>query len=180
MVDNKHIRCELDSPDRCQAVGSQGQCRYQAIEGAKNCLMHGGSIPSKSLQDKSKRAYQLAKWQDGVDSFADEDQVKSLRGEIGISRLLLETMITRCQDAGELLLFSNKIADLVSRIEKLVVACHRLESNLGMMLDKPRIMMLATQIVEIITQHVEDPDAVAAISDGIITAIVKSQGAKEK
>ena len=167
---------EPDAPDRCQAVHGRGQCRYKRTDGSEYCSMHGGNRAAASQQKAIIRQYQLAKWQSTVDNFADEDQVKSLRGEIGIARLLLETVMNRCKDSGDLVLYAGKIGEQIKTIERLVISCHRLESNLGLLLDKPKILSLAAQIVEIIGAHVTDDDARAAIASDIVGAIVSTQG----
>ncbi len=176
MIEAKVEAVEPDSPLRCQAVHGKGQCRYKRCDNSTYCQMHGGNKAQASHNKAIIRQYQLAKWQSTVDAFADEDQVKSLRGEIGITRLLMQETIVKCKDSGELLLYSAKIGELVSKIERLVVSCHRLESNLGLLLDKGKVMALATMLVEIIGKHVKDDEAIAAISNEIVTAIVNTQG----
>jgi hypothetical protein len=167
---------EPDSPLRCQAVHGAGQCRYKASPGSTYCPMHGGNNAQQLIREKVKRQYQLAKWQQAVDAFADEDQVKGLRGEIGIARLLLESVVTKCRDTGDLLMYSGKISELLSRVEKLVVSCHRLESNLGLVLDKPKVLALAAQVVEVVGRHVKDDDAISRIANEIVNAVVATQG----
>jgi hypothetical protein len=170
---------EPDAIDRCQSVHGKGQCRYRRVHGTEYCPMHGGNKGQASAALEVKRQYQLAKWQSTVDGFADDDQVKSLRGEIGITRMVMQETITKCKDGGELLLYSAKIGELVSKIERLVVSCHRMESSLGLLLDKGKVMSLATMMVEIISKHVKDDDAIAAISNEIVTCIVNTQGKLE-
>lgn len=176
MVERKVEIVEPDAPDRCQATHVKGQCRYKAMDGSKYCPMHGGNKAQASIANQVQRQYQLAKWQDSTDAFADEDQVKSLRGEIGITRLLLQETVGRCKNSGELLMYSGKIGDLISKIEKLVVSCHRLETNLGMTLDKSKVLDLAAQFVEIIGKHISDDATINAISTEIVAMILAAQG----
>src|SRR2546421_361414 len=82
------------------------------------------------------KIHDIAKWQTRLDEFADNDKIKSLREEIGVLRILLEETMSRCHDTNELLLYSNKISELVIKIEKVVASCHRLENATGMLLDK--------------------------------------------
>lgn len=175
-IDNKFEMVEPDAPDRCQAVHGKGQCRYKRSENSLYCPMHGGRWGIEASRLNGMRQYQLGKWQATVEGFADDDQVKSLRGEIGISRMFMQEIIGRCKDSGELLMATSRVSELVSKIERLVVSCHRLESNLGLLLDKPKIMALAQIIVEIISKHVADDETKAKISNEIVTAIVNTQG----
>lgn len=167
MSDNKYEVVPEESPDRCQAVHPKGQCRYKQVAGAAYCPMHGGNKGAESKNAKSLSNYRLSKWQLRVDEFAGHDKVKSLREEIGILRILLEETVNKCSDTVDLVLNSSKIADLVAKIEKLVVSCHRLESNLGLMLDKQAAMQLASEFVEIIGRHVKDEEALSLISNDV-------------
>lgn len=177
MTDIRKVEAvEPDSPERCQAVHGSGQCRYKRSPGSEYCPMHGGNKGQAVQKARVMRQYQLAKWQADVDAFADEDQVKSLRGEIGITRLLLQATMDKCRDTGDLVIYTSKIGDLVMKIERLITSCHRLESNMGLLLDKPRIIVLAQLIVNIIGEFVDDDAIVGQIANGIVDAIVNTQG----
>ena len=169
MVERKLIRVEADDPRRCQSNVWNGQCPFQAADGTDRCPMHNAGNVQKERKE-SLRAYQLGKWQAQVDRHADNDQVKSLRGEIGIARMTLETIISRCHDANDLVIYSGKLGEMVSKIERLVVSCNRIEQHLGMTLDRTKIMAIAARIVEIVSTHVEDPEL---FSDEIINAIME-------
>lgn len=173
---NKFEYVEPDDPNRCQGIHKNGQCRYKAIEGSSYCPMHGGNKTIQSAEKASIRQYQLAKWQDTVNSFADDDEVKSLRGEIGILKMLVESIVARAKDAVALQLAAPQLVELIKQINTLVTNAHRLESNLGLLLDKTRVILIANAIVEIIGRYVDDADAIASIADEIINLIVTTQG----
>lgn len=178
IIENKFSRVEDPAdPRRCQAVHKNGQCLYVAMEHSNFCPMHGGNKAGEALRKNIKRQYDLAKWQNRMEEFADHDQVKSLREEIGLLRVMLETIVQQCKDANQLILWSSKIADLVMKVEKLVVSCNRLEANMGLLLDKSAALHLAGQMVEIIGKHITDPDAIDGISNEIALAILNLNGA---
>lgn len=178
VVDNKFQRVEPDDPRRCQASTKIGQCPYKAAEGAKNCSMHQGT---RGIEEKkSQKMYRLAKWGDRMSQFADDPQVKSLREEIGILRIVLEETVNMCQEPAQILLYASKITDTVVKIEKLVASCHRLEASTGMLLDKSAALHLAGVIVEIIGRNVPDEQIVDDISTEIVTAILETQMASKK
>jgi hypothetical protein len=166
-IENKYEVVAIDSPDRCQAVTGKGQCLYKAMTGSNYCPMHGGNKAQDSLKAASLKNYRLSKWQGRVAEFADNGAVKSLREEVGILRMVLEEMVSRCGDPVDLVLNSAKISDMVTKVEKLVVSCHRLESSLGMLLDKQAAMQLSGEIVDIITRHIKDDSAIASIANEI-------------
>lgn len=160
-----------DDPSRCQATTSRGQCQFRAVEGTTYCKMHGGSSVRAYQVKQDQRKYKLAKWQERVNAFADDEQLKSLNDEIGILRMTLENVLVACKDENDMLLYAPKIADLVAKIEKVVVTCHKLEASTGVLLTKSAAFTLAAQIVDIVTKHVTDPDAVSQIADEIGSAI---------
>jgi hypothetical protein len=175
----KRVTDEAD-PNRCQGMTAHGQCLIIAVPGGKYCKMHGGQ-ESNQLAQKSIRNYRLLKFQARVNDFADNEQAKSLREEIGILRMVLEETLLRCEDENpekarlNLLIESSKITDMVSRIDKLVSSCHRLELATGGLLDKSAAIQLGAQIVSVISHHIDDENIIDAISAEIMTAI---QGAR--
>ena len=176
MADNKYEVVEEDAPDRCQGTTARGQCQFRAVLGAdgqtlKYCPMHGGTAAKAFLARQDMRKYKLAKWQDRVNEFADDDSIKSLNEEIGILRMTLESVIIACQEKDDLLLYAPKIADLVSKVEKLVVTMHKLEASTGVLLTKKAAFTLASQIVDVVSKYVTDSDAIAGIADEIGSAI---------
>jgi hypothetical protein len=170
-IEHKLVRCEnLSDTDRCQSTGSQGQCPYKVVPGFQYCPRHAG-VSIKADEKRRASQYRLQVWQQRMNEFAESEDVKSLRDEIGILRLLMEEMMIKCEDAATLMIWSSKISDLAMKIEKLVSSCHRLEAKMGMLLDKSAALRLAGQIVDIISHEVSDPDVVDRISNGIITAL---------
>ena len=179
-VERKVEYVEPDDPERCQTVHGKGQCRYKVVPGSSYCPLHGGNKAGEAARAKTKRQYQLAQWQNTVDGFADDDEVKSLRGEIGITRMMLQETIARCKNSGELMMYTGRIGDLISKTERLVTSCHRLESNLGLVLDKSKILDLATQIVEIVGEEIEDEAVLERISMKIVERIAVTQGSTKE
>ena len=163
-------RVENDDPCRCQGVTGKGQCQIRAIEGSNFCPMHAGA-GSRTLEREKLRNFRLTKWQGRINEFADNDAAKSLREEIGILRMMLEESLNKCRDSHDLILSSGRISDLVLKIEKLVVSCHRLEEKTGMLLDKTAILQLAGTIIECIAKHNIPEDVLSKISDEIIVAV---------
>lgn len=157
---------------QCGATYKNGQCPYAAKPGTDRCAMHGGNAQEQAVTAQSVRGYRLAQWHARVSEFADQDGIKSLRDEIGIMRMTLETILLKCKDEQELILYAPRIADMVTRIEKIVSSCHRLEQSSGMLLDRATALLLAGKIVEILGQHIGDPDVLDAIAAQIGEAIV--------
>lgn len=173
-VEYKLEKVVENHPNRCNGKYTHGQCPYKAIEGSDYCPLHGGVHTLHKQQRESTRSYNLAKWQSRVDGFVDSPSLKTLREEIGIARMVLESILVRCSDAMDLMLNSNKINQLLERIEKLVIACDRLDTKLAFSLDKSTAINLAEQIVQIIAEQMPesvDLDSIAIrISQSILVA----------
>lgn len=163
-------------PYRCQAVGGQGQCTNKGVKlddgyGAF-CRVHGGNKTQEAFQAKKARNYRLTKYQAQLERHSDSSVIKSLREEIGILRMLMEERLNRCTDMAGLLLESQQISDLVLKIEKLVVSCHRLEGSLGQTLDKQAILQFASEIIAIIGTRLEgQEEIIEEISNDIIAVV---------
>lgn len=162
-------RCEPDDPHRCQAGEAKGgQCMNLAMRDgdkwAKNCSFHGGVDDLQRQRETSKNMYRLAKFGQRVGEFSNHSAVKGLRDEIGILRMILEERLNRCQDNDELLLQSNVISDLVTKIERVVTSCHKLEASMGQMLDKNQIIQFAEAMINVVASEIQDPDALSRIA----------------
>jgi hypothetical protein len=170
---NKHVRWSIDeySPaDRCDATVKSGQCPYIKQNETNYCMMHGANIGIIVEQEKTRRNYQLTRWKERVEQFADNDQIKSLREEIGIMRMVMEEILNKCDGATDLLLMSHRIGDVVMKIEKLVVSCDKLEGRMGLLLSKRAVIQLAGQYVQIINNYVADPEVIEKISLDMVEA----------
>ena len=166
-------RCEADVPNRCQARTGKGQCPAKAMAGVKYCEMHGGVTLTRVKAEASQSNYKLAKWQERLKEKRDSPAIKSLRDEAGILRMTLEALIEKCTDDADLIMYSHQISELVLKIEKLVTSCHKLEDQLGQVLDKQQLMNFADGVVRIISEHVP-ADKLAQISD-LIAGLLEQQ-----
>lgn len=169
------VHCDKESELACPICLEKGSLVYEVIEGTQACPRHGGNKQLEAKLRAGANQYRLEIWQSRVNEFTEGENAKSLRAEIGILKMVLEQVILQCTDGGALLLYSPKIADLVSKVEKTVMSCDRLERNMGMMMDKSTAMKLAGDIVDLIGMHVTDAETVDAISSGIIDLLSEIQ-----
>ena len=152
--------------ERCQYQ----QCNHKSHGLSNYCTHHGGTNDNSLKQSKAANVYKLQIFQARVDQFATDPNIKNLRNEIAILRLLIETRINKCNDEYDLMLQSAAIATLVTQANSLVTSCHRIETLTGHLLDKQSLAEFAIQVVEIITNEVE-PEQADKIADMIIKAM---------
>lgn len=172
-MDNKFTRWrdKNNHPnERCIATVKTGQCPYCKIDHTDYCPMHGSNKGSIAQNEETKRNYQLRRWKNRVNDFADNDQIKSLREEVGILRMVMEEILNKCEDSTDLLMASHRISDTAMKIEKLVVSCDKLENRMGQLLSKRAVVQLAGEYVQIINNYVTDPDTIEHISEEMIDA----------
>ena len=158
-----------------RAQTEETRCQHQQCGHIKHglsdyCTHHGGVNDDSNKQVKAANTYRLSLFQARVDQFSSDPNIKNLRGEIGILRLLIETRLNNCKDDYDLMLQSAAIATLVTQANSLVSSCHRIETLTGHLLDKQALAEFAVKVVDIITNEVEAEQA-DAIADKIIAAM---------
>lgn len=179
VIDGTWERCTNEyDPDRCQGVngGNQGQCWFKVSPESKFCPRHGGRHAAAAEKKEKVRNYHLGKWRERVNQFADNPEIKSLREEIGIVRMLIEAVIEKCNDTTDLLMVSGKLQALIFQAQKLVSECHRLEERTGVLLDKQTILIVCDSLVRVIGTYVEDSDALESISRQMVEIVAKVGG----
>jgi len=158
-------KTKANDPTRCQFE----HCVFKSVEGTERCPKHGGANIALSNEKQSIRTYRLSKFQARLEEFANDPNVKSLREEIGILRILMEEKFNSIATDLDLIAQAGGISDLCMKIEKLVSSCQRIEKSMGQYLDKNQVTQLGTETVQVIAENIKDPDVIEAITDGIIT-----------
>lgn len=141
-------------PDRCQTNNAVGQCWFFKVEGSDYCLIHGGTAAQKAKKKRDLDMYRLGRYQQRVQELKDDSEIRSLRSEIGILRMLIEDRFNSIQNETELMAHSSAIADMLMKVEKLVSSCTKIEKQLGELLDKGQIVQFGQEVVEIISEYV--------------------------
>lgn len=143
-------------PNRCQGNGPTGQCMNLAMEGSDYCAAHGGNKGQESSEKERLRNYKLkcAAIRRNMIEKSHSTGIKSLRDEIALARTVLEEVLNKCDTAVDLILSQNQIQQWIAQIDKLVTSCHKLETSLGMTLDRAAILKLGTAFIDAMTEGV--------------------------
>ncbi len=161
-----------DDLRRCQGVRpSHGQCRNIAVEGSTFCPGHGGNKAFEANKKKKLRNYRLNKFHARIQELGSSDHIIDLRDEIALLRILIEEKVNQCQSDNDLILISGPLSDLLMKVEKLVTSCNRLESRLGSLLDRTKVVQYAQQLVQIVAKHVTDETILEKISEEFLTTL---------
>jgi len=137
-------------------------------------MMHGGNKAGEAKVKQSLRNYQLTRFNARLQQLGDSGEIKSLRDEIAILRMLMEERLNQCRDQMDLIYQSGPISDLVLKIEKVVTSCHKLELSTGSLLDKQAIMQFGSEMISLISTHITDEVVLSRISEAIYATIARS------
>jgi CHAD domain-containing protein len=195
-IQRKLFRVEPGDSFQCQSQGAN-QCPYMSVAGmvknghwegiapedaehAHNCPRHAGFEQASGHAAKRSHDYRLQVWQERLDEFTESENVHSLRGEIGILRLMIEQILLMCTDQHTLVMYTTKLANLIGKVETLVRTCAKLEASMGNVLDQTAAMTFAGDVVKLIRKHVKDDAIIDEISSGIINALVHATQIEDK
>jgi len=160
---------------RCKSPTPTGQCWNVAEEGSDHCLAHA---PRPTISP-TKRIYllQRADEQKRLAELADHDEVKSLREEIALTRMMIEMWQNEMKTDTDRMLKWPACERAIQTVHRLVKDCFVIEQNLGSLMSTKTAMRLANTIVQIVIDRLEGIDDYELIVDDIIqrvTAVVTS------
>lgn len=158
-------------PTRCKGTNPEGQCWNRAEEGSDFCRAHHGVnlAPARNM-----RQYLLTKVEERtrLAHFAEHDEIKSLRDEIALSRMLIEKLYNSINTHADLLTTCGPLNKLLLTVDKLVKDSHKLEQSLGNLLGRPAVLRLGQQIVEILMVRLEGVPDYVRLVDSILDDLV--------
>ena len=162
------IKTTEDDPNRCQSNDAKGQCLNKAVDGSEYCPCHGGRRSQQKIYELKASKYQAA-----IERHCEHDGVKSLRAEIGILRMLMETRLNLIQDDTDLMLQSQSISNLTVQLEKLVSSCNKIDLQLSNIITEDHAIQWMAEISDVIAEYVKDSEIKALIADKIQSSLVK-------
>lgn len=153
-MEHKRIYAKLDSPTRCQGIMKNGeQCCYEALPGKQFCSKH-----YRGLKREQKRMYELTQWTKRIKKFARHEESYTLREELGILRMQLETILKKCQNDDDLIRYNPQISDLVMKIERLVNQSVTLDKKLANLLEGNKVSDFAQAVVQAVQEGLAKTD----------------------
>ena len=162
---------DLADPRRCKASIGTGQCRTVAEEGSDYCRVHARAYrpPEKGL-----RQYYLGKAQDRarLAVFAEHDDIKSLRDEIALTRMMVEGLWNSAHSDVERLAIYGRVNSHILTLEKLVKTCNQIEERLGSLLAKPTLLRVGQQICQKLVARLEGLPNYDQLVDTLIRDVI--------
>jgi hypothetical protein len=160
-------------PSRCkQSIGDM-QCLDRSEPGSEFCRVHRGI---DRTNEQSTRLYLLAKAdeQARLHKFADHEEIRSLREEIALARMLVEKRWNIVKNDNDLISACGSLNTLLLTIERLVKSAHTIEQNLGILLSKSAVMALGQTICRIIVEELDGIENYEAVVDSITQRILST------
>lgn len=163
-----------DDPQRCKGSTSMGQCWNRSIEGADFCPVCAGANRA-SLVEKNRHQYLLTnpRFRARMAELSEGEEIKSLRDEIAIARMLVEELLNRVRGSEDVSMVSGKVNALLLTIERLTGRAHIIEQNLGNLLQKLTVLKLMQTVCDVITEEVSPlpggREAIDRIVDRVFT-----------
>lgn len=151
-MDVEWIKVPEDHPEKCETAS----CLNKRMEGSKFCAAHGGNKGADATKARELKNYRIAKWNKKLLEKKDSSEIKSLTEEIAILREILQAHMMACNDETDLILKSQPIADLVTKIDKLVNSCNNIDKTLGNLIEKEKVVLFAKTIVDVITPYIPE------------------------
>jgi len=161
-----------DDPRRCHGTGSGNQCFNVACDETNLCP----ACSKGDMIEVARRQYVLTdpKYQARMAQLSEAEEIKSLREEVAIARMLIEERLNRITTDHDLYAATGAINSLLLTVEKLVSRSHILEQNLGQLYHKSTIVQLVQAFVEIVDEEVRGLDGGVAAKDRIIARIFRT------
>lgn len=173
----KLTRVGPDHPRVCQGNTGAGPCSYESEFGSVFCSLHGAAGSTKATEKRELRNYRLnSAFADRADGLAKSPGLKNLTDEIALLRVALETIFNGIQNANEMLLYSDKIEKLAKTITSTVESLQKLQEKNKELLSREQVLVIFDSLMNLIVQHVKDPDALLQLAQEGSNVISKGLG----
>ena len=153
-------------PRRCKFSYPHEQCWREAEPGCDNCAAHGGKSKANA---EELRLYNLVEVDNRrrLAELSGHENIKSLREEIGLLRLLIEKTLNNAKGDLEALSSCGSLNQLIVTLTKVVKECHGLEQSCGELLTKQTVYRLAQSLCEIVIDELQGVEGHEEIIDRI-------------
>jgi len=140
-----------------------------AVEGAERCMV----CAQTDLVEAGRKQYLLTnpRFQVRLSQLSTADEIKSLRDEVAIARMLVEERLNKIESDQDLYASCGAINTLLLTIEKLVSRSHILEQNLGQLYHRSTIVQMMQAFVAVVDEEVRPLEGGIAAIDRIVERI---------
>lgn len=144
-------------PNRCKGATREGQCWNEALAGSDYCHGCGRRWDNQTAADEQKRQYHLteARYRTRLAQLSEHNDVKSLRDEIALARVLIEKRMNLVKSDADLINACGQLNAMLLTVERLVKSAHSIEQSLGVLLARDTVLRLGQSICEILADELK-------------------------
>jgi len=102
----------------------------------------------------------------------DLEPVKELRDLISLQHMMIESRYNAITNEGELLAACGPLNQMLLTMERLINSAHRIETNLGELLQRHAVLALAKEMVQIVIDELDGIEDYEAIVDRITQRLI--------
>jgi hypothetical protein len=149
---------------------SSGQCPKDAVRGSDYCAKHQ---KDDEHDETALYAGLQAKYRSRIAGFKEHSEMRTLANEIALARLLITERFNAITTDGDLITATGPLNTLLMTVEKLVTSCHKIEHSLGSLLEKPALLRIAADIVQIVLDELPPECDKERVTDRIGQRIIE-------
>lgn len=123
------------------------------------------------FHEQSARQYKIEKYQNRIKDFRDNPDIKSLRDEIAILRILVEERMNSIKDEFSMIAAAGPIAELISKIERTVRTCQAIEEKTGITLDRSQVMQIGDQLIGILIDAISSLNLPEDVTSSLLAKV---------
>jgi hypothetical protein len=170
-----HVR-EPDDPARCKGSCGSEQCWNRAVTGSDFCEAHNGIDKGPA---NNMRSYLLAQAEDQAKlaQYAESENIKSLRDEIALARIMVERYWNMVKTDNDFIARAPSINSLLLTIERLIKSSHSIEQSLQTLLGRPAVIAFAQLLVQAVMDELESIPNYEPIADRILKRVMATVSA---
>lgn len=151
-------RAEGDDP-RCEAVNVQGAtCPYKPVPGSMYCSHHGGRAHELAKVERQKSLYSFHQTQylQQIEAIESNPRSRSLRDEIGLTRIILQRIIDTCESDNDYILRSGEIQSVIKTLESLMKTAFVLDKETKELMTRDEAKQLAAKLLSTLATCVKN------------------------
>ncbi len=134
------------------------------------------SPEEKKCRKHQKRSnFKLSFLSEQVAEKAASTEFLSLKDEVAMTRVVVEKIWNNCQNEADLAANANLLSKLFEQVEKLVSASHKMDVINGTTISEEGVQKIFEEVLEILTEEVEDAETLERISTRLFDIIAKLQ-----
>ena len=133
----------------------------------------------RTKHEKKNRITQCPRFRELASKQPETNAAFGLRDELALLRGTLNERLENCTNSNDLMMFTPVMLDIIDRINKVVMNCHKLEYSLGEMMDKSRLAQFSDMIINLLVEAKLSQDQVSFISDRLEAEMNKKTELKE-